>query len=62
MKNLISLDRKGFRKMMRIPKTFSYPVVYPNGVVIYCDNEKEQQRLREQIKEWFNFDEENTEK
>lgn len=30
----------------RIPETFAYPVIYPNGVVIYCDTQEEQEQLR----------------
>lgn len=43
--------------MERIPTTFKYPVVYPNGVVVYCKNEKEQQELMRQIYKYWNEEE-----
>ena len=33
----------------RIPETFAYPVVYPNGAVVYCDTEEEANTLRQTI-------------
>lgn len=30
----------------RRPETFAYPVVFPNGVIIYCDTQEEQEQLR----------------
>jgi hypothetical protein len=33
----------------RNPKTFDYPVVYPNGAILYCDTEEEQQSLMHQL-------------
>ena len=26
--------------MKRLPTTFNYPVIYPNGVIIYCETEE----------------------
>lgn len=35
--------------MIRNPTTFAYPVVYPNGVIVYCETEEEQQTLMYQL-------------
>ena len=40
----------------RIPETFSFPIVYPNGTIIYCDTKEEQdiyQRQIDELMEWL---------
>ena len=37
--------------MKRIPTTFAYPVVYPNGAIVWCETEEEQKALKQQIEE-----------
>lgn len=46
--------------MKRIPSTFAYPVIYPNGAVIYCETEEEANMYRKNIEDLYKWLEEQT--
>ena len=39
--------------MQRIVDDFRFPVVYPNGAVVYCSSQEEQEKMQAEIKEWL---------